>query len=124
LCDFHSCEIHFIMMYVLALYVGVRLYFTTTHDGQRGRPVLLAMVHARLPPGYSPSSAVFKPGNTIHLAHYRKGVWYNAVVNMQFGTVLSTVHVSHTYYPCGGFRCPHLHCEAYCSSLLLWKTHI
>ena len=60
--------------------VGVRLYFTTTHDGQRGRPVLLAMVHARLPPGYSPSSAIFKPGNTIHLAHYRKGVYIKNVV--------------------------------------------
>ena len=52
---------------------GVRLYFTTTPDGQQGRPVLLAMVHARLPPGFSPSSTMLKPGNTIHLAYYRRG---------------------------------------------------
>ena len=56
-----------------SIHLGVRLYFTTTPDGQQGRPVLLAMVHARLPPGFSPSSTMLKPGNTIHLAHYRRG---------------------------------------------------
>ena len=58
-------------------YAGVRLYFTTTPDGQQGRPVLLAMVHARLPPGFSPSSTMLKPGNTIHLAYYRRGIIVN-----------------------------------------------
>ena len=62
-----------VLYYSLIHCAGVRLYFTTTPDGQQGRPVLLAMVHARLPPGFSPSSTMLKPGNTIHLAHYRRG---------------------------------------------------
>ena len=59
----------------------MRLYFTTTPDGQQGRPVLLAMVHARLPPGFSPSSTMLKPGNTIHLAHYRRGMYMHVCIH-------------------------------------------
>lgn len=53
---------------------GVRLYFTTTPNGVVARPSLLALVHARLPPGFSPSSAAQRPGNSTHQAFYRKGL--------------------------------------------------
>lgn len=56
---------------------GVRLYFTTTPDGVTSRPSLLALVHVRLPPGYSPSSNCDHPGNTVQRAFYRKGTWHH-----------------------------------------------
>jgi nuclear pore complex protein Nup155 len=52
---------------------GLRLYFTTTPNGEEGRPSLLALVHVRLPPGFSPSSAALRPGPSIHQAFYGKG---------------------------------------------------
>ncbi|XP_064386411.1 nuclear pore complex protein Nup155-like isoform X2 [Halichondria panicea] len=52
---------------------GLRLYFTTTPGGIAARPSLLALVHVRLPPGYSPSSTQ-RPGPTVHQVFYRKGV--------------------------------------------------
>ena len=53
---------------------GVRFYFTTTPDGIVARPSLLALVHARLPPGFSPSSSgQQRPGNAVHQAFYRRG---------------------------------------------------
>lgn len=53
--------------------LGVRLYFTTTPNGEEGRPSLLALVHVRLPPGFSPSSVTARPGTTIHHVYCRKG---------------------------------------------------
>ena len=53
--------------------VGVRFYFTTTPNGIEARPSLLALVHVRLPPGFSPSLASNRPGNTVHQAFYRRG---------------------------------------------------
>lgn len=53
--------------------LGVRFYFTTTPNGIMARPSLLALVHVRLPPGFSPSSAANRPGNTVHQVFYRKG---------------------------------------------------
>lgn len=62
---------------LIALHVcctsGLRLYFTTTPNGEEGRPSLLALVHVRLPPGFSPSSAALRPGPTVHQAFYNKG---------------------------------------------------
>ena len=51
---------------------GIRLYFTTTPDGIIARPSLLALVHIRLPPGYTPSFRQH-PGTSVHQAFYRKG---------------------------------------------------
>ena len=54
-------------------FLGVRFYFTTTPNGIEARPSLLALVHVRLPPGFSPSSGANRPGNTVHQAFYRRG---------------------------------------------------
>ncbi|XP_056146577.1 nuclear pore complex protein Nup155 [Lampris incognitus] len=58
---------------------GVRLYFSTTpfappHQKHVGaRPSLLALVHVRLPPGFSASSTSQKPSK-VHKALHSKGV--------------------------------------------------
>ncbi|XP_067928624.1 nuclear pore complex protein Nup155-like [Watersipora subatra] len=52
---------------------GVRLYFTTrpfTHP--TGRPVMLKLVHVRLPPGFSASTTSQRPSK-VHMAHYQYG---------------------------------------------------
>lgn len=52
---------------------GVRLYFTTNPFGNnKGRPCMLTLVHVRLPPGFSASTAVHKPQN-VHMAYHKKG---------------------------------------------------
>jgi nuclear pore complex protein Nup155 len=57
---------------------GVRLYFTTCSlqpgvaINPTARPVHIALVHCRMPPGYSPSTATHKPTN-IHAAFYKQG---------------------------------------------------
>ena len=54
--------------------VGVRFYFTTTPNGIKSRPSLLALVHVRLPPGFSPSSSNGpRIGTAVHFAYYRRG---------------------------------------------------
>ena len=67
------CRSQCILPACLFVLTGVRLYFTTTPNGVVARPSLLALVHARLPPGFSPSSAAQRPGNSTHQAFYRKG---------------------------------------------------
>uniref|UniRef100_A0AAR2KV42 Nucleoporin Nup133/Nup155-like N-terminal domain-containing protein n=1 Tax=Pygocentrus nattereri TaxID=42514 RepID=A0AAR2KV42_PYGNA len=60
-------------------HAGIRLYFSTTpftppnarHN--MARPSLLALVHVRLPPGFSASSTLQKPAK-VHKALYSKGV--------------------------------------------------
>ncbi|CAI8052459.1 Nuclear pore complex protein Nup155 [Geodia barretti] len=52
---------------------GLRLYFTTTPNGEEARPSLLALVHVRLPPGFSPSSVAVRPGSTVHHTYHSKG---------------------------------------------------
>ena len=52
--------------------IGIRLYFTTTPDGVAARPSLLALVHTRLPPGYTPTNKI-NPSTRVHQAYYRKG---------------------------------------------------
>lgn len=56
----------------LYMYVGIRLYFTTTPDGIIARPSLLALVHIRLPPGYTSTNRI-NPSTNVHQAYYRKG---------------------------------------------------
>lgn len=58
--------------------VGVRLYFSTTpfaplHQKYVAvRPSLLALIHVRLPPGFSASSTLQKPAK-VHKALHSKG---------------------------------------------------
>ncbi|CAL8321736.1 unnamed protein product [Lota lota] len=60
-------------------HAGVRLYFCTApfapppHKNAGQRPCTLALVHVRLPPGFSASSTLQKP-STVHKALYSKGV--------------------------------------------------
>ncbi|XP_036451046.1 nuclear pore complex protein Nup155 [Colossoma macropomum] len=60
-------------------HAGVRLYFSTTPftppnaRQNMARPSLLALVHVRLPPGFSASSTLQKPAK-VHKALYSKGV--------------------------------------------------
>ncbi|KAI6646340.1 Nuclear pore complex protein [Oopsacas minuta] len=44
---------------------GVRLYFTTTPNGILARPSLLALVHVRLPPGFSAASSSTRPPRSV-----------------------------------------------------------
>lgn len=61
--------------------VGVRLYFSTTpfaplHQKHAAvRPSLLALVHVRLPPGFSASSTLQKPAK-VHKALHSKGLFF------------------------------------------------
>ncbi|KAL6472326.1 hypothetical protein MHYP_G00185140 [Metynnis hypsauchen] len=60
-------------------HAGIRLYFSTTPftppnaRQNMARPSLLALVHVRLPPGFSASSTLQKPAK-VHKALYSKGV--------------------------------------------------
>ncbi|XP_071991346.1 nuclear pore complex protein Nup155-like [Engystomops pustulosus] len=55
-------------------HAGVRLYFSTMSFKQpSARPCTLALVHVRLPPGFSASSTVEKPSK-VHKALYNSGV--------------------------------------------------
>ncbi|XP_064606018.1 nuclear pore complex protein Nup155-like [Liolophura sinensis] len=52
---------------------GVRLYFSTTPFGHfKSRPNILALVHVRLPPGFSASASPRKP-TKVHMAYHRRG---------------------------------------------------
>ena len=63
--------------------VGIRLYFTTTPDGVVARPSLLALVHVRLPPGYTPTNRI-SPSTRVHQAYYRKGM-YQPILQSRVG---------------------------------------
>lgn len=63
--------------------LGLRLYFTTTPNGEEARPSLLALVHVRLPPGFSPSSAALRPSPSVHQAFYNKGDLYCVLIEVQ-----------------------------------------
>ncbi|KAM4809382.1 nuclear pore complex protein Nup155 [Rhinophrynus dorsalis] len=55
-------------------HAGVRLYFSTMPFKQpAARPCMLALIHVRLPPGFSASSNVEKPSK-VHKALYDNGV--------------------------------------------------
>lgn len=68
------CGVHlsWILCFGLTFGIGIRLYFTTTPDGIVARPSLLALVHVRLPPGYTPTNRI-SPSTEVHHAYYRKG---------------------------------------------------
>lgn len=67
-----------ISLYWCCVSAGVRLYFSTTpfappHQKNIAvRPSLLALVHVRLPPGFSASSTLQKPSK-VHKALHSKG---------------------------------------------------
>uniref|UniRef100_A0A3Q3WJ45 Uncharacterized protein n=1 Tax=Mola mola TaxID=94237 RepID=A0A3Q3WJ45_MOLML len=72
---FESSDCHLLAV----THAGVRLYFSTTpfappHQKHLAlRPTLLALVHVRLPPGFSASSTLQKPAK-VHKALHSKGV--------------------------------------------------
>jgi nuclear pore complex protein Nup155 len=68
--DTDSSTLHFMAV----SQAGVRFYFTTTPNGVKSRPSILALVHVRLPPGYTPSSSSGpKMGTAVHQAFTRRG---------------------------------------------------
>ncbi|XP_031414368.1 nuclear pore complex protein Nup155 [Clupea harengus] len=83
-------------------HAGVRLYFSTTPFAPpsakhaSARPSLLALVHVRLPPGFSASSTLQKPAK-IHKALYRKGVLLMAASETEDSDVLWCIN--HDSFP-------------------------
>lgn len=83
--------------------VGVRLYFSTSPFAppqQRHiavRPSLLALVHVRLPPGFSASSTLQKPAN-VHKALHSKGEMVCYTLVNQDKTSRVKVFVFSKYY--------------------------
>lgn len=83
---------------VYALPAGVRLYFSTTpfvplHQKHVAiRPSLLALVHVRLPPGFSASSTLQKPAK-VHKALHSKGKFYCIFSALFPPTPLSLIQV-------------------------------
>ena len=78
---------------ILALHfdIGIRLYFTTTPDGIVARPSLLALVHVRLPPGYTPTNRI-SPSTKVHHAYYRKGTALLALNVLSFKNLDATAN--------------------------------
>ena len=72
----HTCmnTVHVHVHAHFSITTGIRLYFTTTPDGIIARPSLLALVHVRLPPGYTPTNRN-NPSTRVHQAYYRKGTY-------------------------------------------------
>ncbi|KAA8584581.1 hypothetical protein FQN60_008366 [Etheostoma spectabile] len=74
-------------------HAGVRLYFSTTpftlpHQRHMAvRPSLLALVHVRLPPGFSASSTLQKPSK-VHKALHSKGVLLMAASETEDSDIL------------------------------------
>ncbi|XP_034048068.1 nuclear pore complex protein Nup155 [Thalassophryne amazonica] len=74
-------------------HAGVRLYFSTTTFAPQHqkhvavRPTLLALVHVRLPPGFSASSTLQKPAK-VHKALHSKGVLLMAASETEDSDVL------------------------------------
>ncbi|XP_035247718.1 nuclear pore complex protein Nup155 [Anguilla anguilla] len=83
-------------------HAGVRLYFSTipfpvpNAKHAMARPSLLALVHVRLPPGFSASSTMQKPAK-IHKALYSKGVLLMAASETEDSDVLWCIN--HDSFP-------------------------
>ncbi|CAB1441661.1 unnamed protein product [Pleuronectes platessa] len=83
-------------------HAGVRLYFSTApfaHPLQKhvaDRPSLLALVHVRLPPGFSASSTLQKPAK-VHKALHSKGVLLMAASESEDNDVLWCIN--HDSFP-------------------------
>ncbi|TKS84459.1 Nuclear pore complex protein [Collichthys lucidus] len=83
-------------------HAGVRLYFSTTpfvppHQKHVAvRPSLLALVHVRLPPGFSASSTLQKPAK-VHKALHSKGVLLMAASETEDSDILWCIN--HDSFP-------------------------
>ncbi|MCI4388036.1 hypothetical protein PGIGA_G00080920 [Pangasianodon gigas] len=83
-------------------HAGVRLYFSTTPFAPPNarqsisRPNLLALVHVRLPPGFSASSTLQKPSK-VHKALYNKGVLLMAASETEDNDILWCIN--HDSFP-------------------------
>ncbi|XP_072227693.1 nuclear pore complex protein Nup155 [Leuresthes tenuis] len=83
-------------------HAGVRLYFSTTpfapqHQKHLAvRPSLLALVHVRLPPGFSASSTLQKPSK-VHKALHSKGVLLMAASETEDNDILWCIN--HDSFP-------------------------
>ncbi|XP_058645597.1 nuclear pore complex protein Nup155 isoform X1 [Onychostoma macrolepis] len=83
-------------------HAGVRLYFSTIPFAPpnakhiSARPSILALVHVRLPPGFSASSTLQKPAK-VHKALYSKGVLLMAVSEAEDSDVLWCIN--HDSFP-------------------------
>uniref|UniRef100_A0A665VFN3 Nuclear pore complex protein Nup155 n=1 Tax=Echeneis naucrates TaxID=173247 RepID=A0A665VFN3_ECHNA len=83
-------------------HAGVRLYFSTTpfaapHQKHVAfRPSLLALVHVRLPPGFSASSTLQKPAK-VHKALHNKGVLLMAASETEDNDILWCIN--HDSFP-------------------------
>ncbi|XP_038589686.1 nuclear pore complex protein Nup155 [Micropterus salmoides] len=83
-------------------HTGVRLYFSTTHFAPPHqkhvavRPSLLALVHVRLPPGFSASSTLQKPAK-VHKALHSKGVLLMAASETEDSDILWCIN--HDSFP-------------------------
>uniref|UniRef100_A0A7N8YQ27 Nuclear pore complex protein Nup155 n=1 Tax=Mastacembelus armatus TaxID=205130 RepID=A0A7N8YQ27_9TELE len=83
-------------------HAGVRLYFTTTQFApphQRhltARPTLLALVHVRLPPGFSATSTLQKPAK-VHKALNSKGILLMAASETEDSDILWCIN--HDSFP-------------------------
>uniref|UniRef100_A0A8B9HM25 Nucleoporin 155 n=1 Tax=Astyanax mexicanus TaxID=7994 RepID=A0A8B9HM25_ASTMX len=83
-------------------HAGVRLYFSTSPFAPpnarqtTARPSLLALVHVRLPPGFSASSTLQKPSK-VHKALYNKGVLLMAASETEDSDILWCIN--HDSFP-------------------------
>uniref|UniRef100_A0A667YWM0 Nuclear pore complex protein Nup155 n=1 Tax=Myripristis murdjan TaxID=586833 RepID=A0A667YWM0_9TELE len=83
-------------------HAGVRLYFSTTpfappHQKHiTARPSLLALIHVRLPPGFSASSNLQKPAK-VHKALHSKGVLLMAASETEDSDILWCIN--HDSFP-------------------------
>ncbi|KAK5879013.1 hypothetical protein CesoFtcFv8_024365 [Champsocephalus esox] len=83
-------------------HAGVRLYFSTTpfslsHQRHLAvRPSLLALVHVRLPPGFSASSTLQKPAK-VHKALHSKGILLMAASETEDSDILWCIN--HDSFP-------------------------
>uniref|UniRef100_A0A669CSY1 Nuclear pore complex protein Nup155 n=1 Tax=Oreochromis niloticus TaxID=8128 RepID=A0A669CSY1_ORENI len=83
-------------------HAGVRLYFSTTpfapphQKNVAVRPSLLALVHVRLPPGFSASSTLQKPSK-VHKALHSKGVLLMAASETEDSDILWCIN--HDSFP-------------------------
>lgn len=84
---------------------GVRLYFTTTpftpphQKNVTARPSLLALIHVRLPPGFSASSTLQKPAK-VHKALHSKGKTIVAVC-VCYRHIQPTAQTNHLHFLAG-----------------------
>ncbi|XP_016100572.1 nuclear pore complex protein Nup155 [Sinocyclocheilus grahami] len=112
-------------------HAGVRLYFSTIPFAPpnakhiSARPCLLALVHVRLPPGFSASSTLQKPAK-VHKALYSKGVLLMAASEAEDSDVLWCIN--HDSFP---FKKPLMEAQCrfmnVCFLLLcvnMWLTHL